>query len=52
MDMTSGEIERAYSQAKKKSEQIGILADRNCCTKDEIIKVLIDMQTILTEMVQ
>ena len=42
MDMTASEIECAYRQSKKKAEQIGILADRNCCTKDEIIKVLID----------
>lgn len=42
MDMTVSEIECAYRQSKKKAEQIGILADRNCCTKDEIIKVLID----------
>lgn len=43
MDMTVSEIECAYRQAKKKAEQIGILADRNCCTKDEIMNILIDI---------
>ena len=42
MDMTVSEIECAYRQAKKKAEQIGILADKNCCTKDEIMNILID----------
>lgn len=42
MDMTVSEIECAYRQSKKKAEQIGILADRNCCTKDEIMNILID----------
>lgn len=40
MEMTYEEICREYRQAKKKSVQIGILADENCCNRDEIIRIL------------
>lgn len=40
--MTPNEICRNYRQAKDKKEQIKILADLNCTSKDEIIKVLVD----------
>ena len=40
MWMTPGEICREYRQAKKKAAQIGILADLNSCSKDEIREVL------------
>lgn len=41
MQMTAVEIECAYRQAKNKSEQIKILADRNLCTVEDIQAVLI-----------
>lgn len=41
MYMTPGEICREYNQAKNKREQIVILADQNCCNKEEIMKILI-----------
>lgn len=40
--MTPNEICRNYRQSKDKKEQIKILADLNCTSKDEIIKVLVD----------
>ena len=40
--MTPDEICRDYRQAKDKKGQIKILADLNCTTKEEIIKVLMD----------
>lgn len=40
--MTPTEICREYRMAKDKKEQIKILADENCTTKEEIIKVLVD----------
>lgn len=40
--MSVEEICREYRLAKNKKEQIGILADLNCTTKEEIIKVLVD----------
>lgn len=40
MDMKPDEIVVRYKQAKKKSEQLKILADLNACTVDEIIDVL------------
>lgn len=42
MNMSVDEICRNYRQAKDKKEQIKILADLNCTSKDEIIKVLVD----------
>jgi len=40
MDMTSEEIVRDYRQARNKSKQIKILADRNVVTPSEIRAVL------------
>ena len=40
--MTPTEICREYRLAKDKKEQIKILADENCTTQEEIIKVLLD----------
>lgn len=40
--MNANEIHRNYLEAKNKKEQIKILADLNCTTKEEIIKVLVD----------
>lgn len=40
MDMKPDEIVVRYRQAKKKSEQLKILADLNACTVDDIIDVL------------
>lgn len=42
MEMTKGEITRAYREAHNKSEQIKILADLNECDKSEIEKILKD----------
>lgn len=41
MQMTDGEILRSYNNAESKSKQIGILADLNATTKDEIKKILL-----------
>lgn len=38
--MTPSEIRRNYNLAADKSAQIGILADLNCTTKDNIRKIL------------
>ena len=38
MYMTPGEICKEYNQAKFKKEQIAILADQNCCEKEDIMK--------------
>ena len=40
--MTDGEIVAEYKQAKSPMKQIAILADLNCCTKKEIVQVLLD----------
>lgn len=42
MDMSNDEIIMCYRQAKNKGEQIKILADRNVCNIEEIIKVLVE----------
>jgi len=42
MDMSNDEIIMSYRQAKNKGEQIKILADRNVCNVEEIIKVLVE----------
>lgn len=42
MTMTANEICMEYRLAKNKSEQIKILADENCTSREEIIKVLQD----------
>ena len=41
MTMTAEEICREYRTAKAPTKQIGILAELNACTKDEIKRVLI-----------
>lgn len=40
MQMSVREIKRSYDEAKHKQQQIGILADLNCCTKEEIVKII------------
>lgn len=40
MEMSNEEIVRRYRQAKNKRQQVNILAQLNCCKKDEIIEVL------------
>lgn len=40
MLMSPGEIKREYDQAKYKNKQIGILADLNRCSKEEIKRIL------------
>lgn len=40
MEMTNEEIVRRYRQAKNKRQQVNILAQLNCCRKDEIISIL------------
>lgn len=40
MVMSKDEIVVRYKQAKEPAKQIGILADLNCCTKEEIAEVL------------
>lgn len=42
MDMSIEDICRSYREAKNKREQIKILADLNCTSKEEILKVLVD----------
>ena len=42
MQMTNGEIVASYRQAKNKKEQVKILAELNCCTQDEIKKILLE----------
>ena len=41
MVMTPEEIAREYRLAKRPQNQIQILADENCCTRDEIKRVLL-----------
>lgn len=40
MQMSVGDIKRSYDEAKNKKTQIGILAELNCCTKEEIVKII------------
>lgn len=40
MQMSVREIKRSYEEAKNKKRQIGILADLNCCSKEEIEKII------------
>lgn len=40
MEMSNEEIVRRCRQAKNKRQQVNILAQLNCCSKDEIIEVL------------
>lgn len=49
MEMTVNEIKRIYNESKHKKRQIGILADLNCCSKEEIEKILeVDEEQKLT----
>ena len=40
MQMTNSEIRRNYAEARNKSKQVGILADLNECSRDEIEEIL------------
>lgn len=40
MEMTDFEIVSSYREAKKKKDQIEILSDLNCCSKERIIEIL------------
>ena len=40
MQMSVGEIKRSYDEARHKQRQIGILAELNNCSKDEIVKII------------
>lgn len=40
MQMTEEEICRSFKEAKDHRKQVSILADLNCCSKDEIRKIL------------
>lgn len=40
MEMTPDEIVVNYRQAKHKGQQLRILADMNCCTVDDIVRIL------------
>lgn len=42
MEMTNSEIVMRYRQAKKKTEQIGILAELNRCSNKQIVEILVD----------
>lgn len=42
MEMTKGEITRAYRESSNKTEQIKILADLNECSRADIEKILKD----------
>lgn len=42
MVMSNEEIKREYNEAKDKKKQIGILAELNCCSKEEIKDILDD----------
>ena len=42
MEMTPDEIVVRYRQAKKKGEQLNILAQLNACSVDDIVQVLVD----------
>lgn len=42
MDMTNEEIVRDYRAAKNRTKQIGILADRNGCSKRGIVDILLE----------
>lgn len=40
MQMDSGEIARSYKLAANPHYQIEVLADLNCCSKDDIIMII------------
>lgn len=43
LPMSAGEIVRSYKQAAKPEEQIGILAELNACSVDEIREILLQL---------
>ena len=49
LPMSAGEIVRSYKQAAKPEEQIGILAELNACTVDEIRSILVQLGVDLPE---
>lgn len=42
MEMTASEIVRSYKEAKDKKKQVGILAQLNLCTPENIKRILIE----------
>lgn len=42
MEMTAHEIVRSYKEAKDKKKQVGILAQLNLCTPEDIKKILVE----------
>ena len=42
MQMTTDEILRDYRAAKSKQNQIGVLADLNCCKARDIVNILLE----------
>lgn len=40
MEMNENEIVRSYRESKNKKQQIGILADMNCCEPEQIKEIL------------
>lgn len=40
MEMGHEEIKISYRNAKQKKKQLGILADLNCCSREEIKKIV------------
>lgn len=42
MEMTAHEIVRSYKKAKDKKKQVGILAQLNLCTPEDIKKILVE----------
>jgi hypothetical protein len=40
MEMNENEIVRSYRESKNKKQQIGILADINCCKPEQIKEIL------------
>lgn len=49
LPMSKGEIVASYRQAAKPAEQIGILAELNACTVDEIRSILVQLGVDLPE---
>lgn len=49
MEMSPEEIRRNYNSAKNKRQQIGILADLNCCKRSEIEEIVMVKQDPVIE---
>ena len=49
MQMTEGEIRRAYKSSRHKEKQISILADLNCCSKEKILDIVHGGREVRTE---